>query len=207
MTPLPSWLDWAQRLQAIAQNGLAFSPNPYDRLRYEDVLEIVHEMLGAQTGGDPIAFETLFGVEKGYATPKVDVRGVVFQENRVLLVKERSDQRWTLPGGWADVGLSVRQVVEKEIHEESGYETRADRLLAVYDMRRHDHPPYAHHVYKVFVACTIIGGAPTHSLETEGVDFFALDALPELSLPRVTPAQIARFFALRDTPHAPVDFD
>lgn len=203
----PSWLDWAQRLQAIAQNGLAFSPNEYDRLRYQDVQAIAREMLEAHTDAPAETFTRIFEGERGYATPKVDVRGVVFEGNRILLVKERSDGRWTVPGGWADVGLSVGEVVVKEIREESGYETRASRLLAVYDMRKHDHPPFLYHVYKVFVECELMGGVATHSIETEGAEFFALDALPELSLPRVTPHQIARFFAMRDATAGPVDFD
>lgn len=203
----PPWLDWAQRLQAIAQNGLAFSPNEYDRLRYQDVQAIAREMLEAHTGLPADTFARIFESEKGYATPKVDVRGVVFEGDRVLLVKERSDGRWTLPGGWADVGLSVGEVVVKEIREESGYETRASRLLAVYDMRKHEHPPFIHHVYKVFVECELVGGEAAHSIETEGAEFFAPDALPELSLPRVTPRQIARFFAMRGGSSIPVDFD
>lgn len=203
----PPWLDWAQRLQAIAQNGLAFTPNPYDRLRFEDVLAVAREMLELQAGLTSAAHQAIFEGESGYATPKVDVRGVVFDGDRILLVKERSDGRWTLPGGWADVGLSVSEVVVKEIREESGYETHARRLLAVYDMRRHEHPPYLYHVYKIFVLCDLVGGEASHSIETEGADFFPLDALPDLSLPRVTPRQIARFFTLRDAPAAAVDFD
>jgi ADP-ribose pyrophosphatase YjhB (NUDIX family) len=149
----------------------------------------------------------LFAGQVGYATPKIDVRGAVFRDDAILLVKERSDGCWTLPGGWADVGDSPAEAVVREIAEESGYLTRAVKLLALYDRNKHGHPPIPDHAYKLFFLCEIIGGAPAESTETNGVGFFAEDELPNLSLTRVTPAQIARLFAHNRNPNLPTDFD
>lgn len=206
MTKTP-WLDWAQRLQAIAQNGLAFSKGEYDLLRYEDVRQIAAEILSNYTEMECTTFHRLFEGEAGYATPKVDVRAAVFQDDCILLVKERSDGLWTLPGGWAEVGMSAGETAVKEAREESGYEVRAQRLLALYDKNKHEHPPFIHHTYKVFVECALLGGTPSHSLETEGVEFFRADALPPLSTPRTTHRQIQRLFELHRHPECPPDFD
>lgn len=203
----PPWLDWAQRLQAIAQNGLSFSKNEFDRLRYLDVQEIAAEILAQHTDEVPEYFDAIYQGETGYATPKIDVRGAVFDGDRILLVKERSDGLWTPPGGWADVGISVRETAEKEIREESGFVAKATRLLAVYDRNKHDHPPFLFHTYKIFVECDLVGGEAGHSIETEGAAFFTETDLPPLSLPRATPRQIARLFELRRHPEWPPDFD
>jgi ADP-ribose pyrophosphatase YjhB (NUDIX family) len=149
----------------------------------------------------------LFTREVGHATPKVDVRGAVFRHEAILLVRERYDGLWTLPGGWADIGESPCEAVVREIFEESGYRTRATKLLALYDKTRHAHPPSPYYTYKLFFLCELIGGSPAPSIETDGVDFFRVDALPPLSHTRVTPAQIARLFELSRHPDAPTDFD
>jgi ADP-ribose pyrophosphatase YjhB (NUDIX family) len=203
----PDWLEWAQRLQAIAQNGLTFSRDHFDIERYEALREIAAEILAAHSDVDVNLIRDLFAGHVGYATPKVDVRGVVFRDDAILLVKERSDGCWTLPGGWADVGDSPAEAVVREIAEESGYLTRAVKLLALYDRNKHGHPPIPDHAYKVFFLCEIIGGAPAESTETNGVGFFAEDELPSLSLTRVVPAQIARLFAHYRNPDLPADFD
>lgn len=210
--PIPQWLDWAQRLQAIAQDGLTFCRDPFDIERYHQIQRIAAEMLAGAGISEPKEHQlqqTFAWVtsETGYATPKLDVRGVVFGEGGILLVRERRDGRWTLPGGWVDVGDSPREAVEREIREESGYEARAVRLLAVYDRNRHAHPPHPQHIYKLFILCDLVGGAPSESEETDGVGFFPEDALPELSLGRVTPWQITRMFAFRAHPEWPADFD
>ena len=199
--------QWAQRIQALSQTGLTYAQDPYDRERYEELREIAAEMLAAPLGAAPSELAALFRVEEGYATPKIDVRGVVIQGERVLLVRERSDGLWTLPGGWADVGDAPGDAVEREIREESGYEAKAVKLLALYDRNRHDHPPMLYHVYKAFFRCEITGGAASVSSETDGVDFFALHALPPLSVERVTAKQIARFFDHARRPDWPTDFD
>ncbi len=205
----PQWLTWAQQIQAIAQNGLAYSQNVYDIERYEQLQAVAAEMLAHHTGTDSTFLLDLFRHESGYATPKVDVRGAVFQQGKILLVKERSDGGWTLPGGWADVGDTPAAAIVREIEEESGYQTRVTKLVAVYDRNhpRHAHPPLAFHVYKLLFYCELIGGAPTLSHETDGVDFFGRDELPALSLTRVVPSQIARLFAHYDDPTLPTEFE
>jgi len=204
---LPDWLIWARDLQTIAQNGLTYAKDPFDVERYTDVRRVAAEILAAQGGLDATRVRDLLGREAGHSTPKVDVRAAVFRDETILLVRERSDGLWTLPGGWADPGEPPSVAVTREVVEESGYQTRATRLLAVYDRDLHGHPPLAYPVYKLFFACDLIGGAPAHSNETDGVDFFRADALPALSLSRVTPAQIARLFALQRNPDLPTEFD
>ncbi len=201
------WLAWAKHLQAIAQNGLTFADDLFDVERYEQVRQIAVEILAEHSNLDATQAKAIFANGSGYATPKVDVRGVVFQEDAILLVKERSDGLWTLPGGWADVNESPRECVEKEIFEESGYRTTAVKLLAVYDRNKHPHPPIPHHTYKLFFLCNLTGGRPTYSIETNGVAFFHEDALPPLSISRVTPEQIGRMFDHYRHPDWLTDFD
>jgi ADP-ribose pyrophosphatase YjhB (NUDIX family) len=205
----PSWLDWAKRLQAIAQAGLTYTEGAYDRERYRALSEIAVEIMANHSDIDVERIRDLFANETGYTTPKVDVRGVAFNDaGEVLLVRETSDGGWTLPGGWADVQTSPAENVTKEVEEESGFRTRAVKLLAVYDRSRHPHvPPFPHHVYKLFFLCEIIGGEPRGSIETSEVGFFGEDDLPELSVSRVLPAQVTRFFEHRRNPHWPTDFD
>lgn len=202
------WLEWARRLQAISQNGLEYAANPFDVERYEAVRRVAAEIMAAGADVDVEPVLNLFSQEAGYATPKVDVRGVVFQDDAILLVKERVDNAWTLPGGWADPGLSPGENVVKEIFEESGYESRVVKLLAVYDRSRHPHqPPFPFHIYKFFFLCEITGGQAGTSVETADVGFFPEDGIPPLSITRVTPRQIARMFELRRHPDWPPDCD
>jgi ADP-ribose pyrophosphatase YjhB (NUDIX family) len=203
----PTWLDWAKRLQAIAQSGLTYSSNQYDIDRYEAVREIAAEMMATGSGSPIAPIRDLFAGQTGYATPKVDTRACVFREDRILLVQEIADCAWALPGGWADVGESPADAVVREVREESGYETRAVKLFAVYDRNRHGHPPFPFHAYKLFFQCELVGGAPALSDETSGVDWFAEDRLPALSTTRVTAAQIHRFFEHYRNPQWPTDFD
>ena len=205
----PQWLRWAKELQAIAQIGLAYSSeNHFDVERYERVREIASEIMAAGGTLDKDVLLELFRREGGYATPKVDVRGVVFRDDRLLLVKEVSDGCWTLPGGWADVNDSPGESAGREIREESGYETRPVKLLAVYDRSKQGHvPPFPFHVYKLFILCEIIGGEAAASAETSEVGFFGEDDLPDLSITRVTPWQIARMFEHSRHPDWPADFD
>lgn len=203
----PQWLTWVKELQAIAQNGLTYAQNPYDLQRYAALRQIAAE-IAARYSDLPLATVSgLFAGEVGYATPKVDVRGAVFRENMILLVRERADGLWTLPGGWVDINEPPSLAIEREIEEESGYQARAIKLLAVYDRNRHNHPPDPFHIYKLFFLCELQGGMPAQSVETDGVDFFREDQLPPLSTPRVTAAQIARFFAHTRNPTWPTDFD
>ncbi len=208
---MPTVLDWAQKLQSIAQTGLAYDPQPYDRQRYEQILDIAVAMLEANSDSDAAAIRALFDAQIGYATPKTDVRGVVFREGKLLLVQEKMDEnRWTLPGGWADVGDAPSAAAVREIREETGYSSRAVKLLALYDRNKHGHPPYIFHAYKAFFQCELTDPErhpDPHNIETGDVGFFSEDELPELSLARVTGAQIARFFEHLRQPDLPTDFD
>jgi ADP-ribose pyrophosphatase YjhB (NUDIX family) len=204
----PELLQWAQRLQAIAQNGLTYSKDPFDVERFNQIRQIAAEILAAGSAATtPEALVELFKRNFGYATPKVDVRAAVFRENRVLLVQERSDGAWTLPGGWADIGDAPSVAAVREVREESGYETKVTKLAAVYDRELHDHPPYPFHAYKMFFVCELVGGEAQTSMETTAVDFFAEDALPALSLSRVTPVQIQHMFGHWRHPEWPTSFD
>ena len=203
----PQWLGWAQQLQALAQTGIAYAVNEFDRQRYEGVRAIAAAMLAAGARGETHVLEGLLSAEAGYATPKLDVRAAVFRDERILLVKERSDGRWTLPGGFADVGDSPSSAAEREVREESGYEVRAVKLAAVYDRNRHEHTPFLYHLWKLFFICELTGGAPRASIETEAVEFFAADALPALSLGRVTAAQIGHMFEHHRDARRPTSFD
>lgn len=139
-------LGWARRAQAIAQTGLAYTKDPFDRQRYLQLQELVTELLAEKLQLPPDAVRSLWAGETGYATPKVDVRGAVFRGDQVLLVRERSDGRWTLPGGWVDIDEAPSQAVEREIREESGYEARALKLAALVDKNRHPHPRHPPHL-------------------------------------------------------------
>lgn len=206
---VPKWLGWVQRIQALAQNGLAYAHNPFDLERYQ-ALQSAAEHLVAEYGSRE--FETvdeLFAEQSGYATPKLDCRGVVFRDGKLLLVKELADGGWTLPGGWVDVGEPLSTAVEREVLEESGYQVKAVKLLAVDDRSnpRHGHPPYIFHIYKIFVRCDLLGGEPAVSAETGGADFFAENEIPPLSIARVTREQITRIFIHYNDPSLPTEFD
>jgi ADP-ribose pyrophosphatase YjhB (NUDIX family) len=204
----PPWLDWARRLQAIAQTGLAFTKDDYDRERYREVQRVAAELLAAGAAGVPIeTIADVFSSQSGYATPKVDVRAAVFRDEGILLVKEREDGGWTLPGGWADVGDPPSVAAVREVKEESGYDVVARKLAMVYDRDRHGHPPHPFHIYKLFFLCDLIGGETATSHEIAEVGFFGEDRLPPLSLTRITSAEIALLFEHRRHPEWPASFD
>ena len=164
-------------------------------------------MLAAHSTGTLEEARDLLALETGPATPKVDVRAVVFREGRILLVKEPGDGGWSVPGGWADVGEPASKAAARETLEESGYRVRPVRLLAAYDRDRHGHPPIPYHVYKLVFLCEILDDTPSPDVDTHGVGFFDEQELPELSVSRVTPAQISRFFEQHRDPGQPADFD
>ncbi|HEX6440602.1 MAG TPA: NUDIX hydrolase [Stellaceae bacterium] len=206
----PDWLLWARRLQAIAQNGLTFVQDPYDKERYEQIRALAAEMMAVRGGGDPARIEALFAEQSGYATPKVDVRAAAFRaDGALLMVREANDGRWSLPGGWVDVNQSPREAVIREVREETGFEVSVLKLAAVFDRSKHGHlPARPFHVYKLFFRCEIVGGAPQTSLETTEIGFFGEDSLPaELSIGRVVPYQIGRMFAHYRNPGLPTEFD
>ena len=187
-------LDHARRLLALAQSGLHFTHEEYDRERYREIVDIALAILAGESSHSAQMLHQTWFVEDGYATPKMDVRGAIFNEDRVLLVRERLDGKWTLPGGWADVNDSPSHAVEKEIEQESGYTARAMKLAALYDRNKHEHPAYLFHAWKAFFICEITGGEPRLSNETDGVDFFPVNALPQLSTGRSTAKQILRVY-------------
>ena len=204
----PNWLTWAKRLAALAQDGLTYSDNEYEIDRYQQIRQIAADMMAAGSDLDAKALMELFSREQGYATPKVDVRGVAFRDDKILLVKEKIDGGWTLPGGWADPWQSPSEAVAREIFEESGFEVRVVKLAAVYDRSKHPHLPLMpFHLYNLSFLCEITGGVPTESYETTGVEFFAEDAIPPLSVSRTLPFQIARMFEHYRNRALPTDFD
>jgi ADP-ribose pyrophosphatase YjhB (NUDIX family) len=208
MSHEPKWIGWARELQAIAQTGLHFCESEYDRERYGKILEISTEIFADRSDESPDLIRNLFANQTGYATPKVDVRGVVFRDNTLLLVQERSDGLWTLPGGWADVNDSPSEAVEREIIEESGFQAKAQRMLAVFDRAKHaNDPPFPFHVYKLFVLCRLVGGQATTTSETIGVAFFGENEIPPLSTSRVSRKQIEFCFESVKNPGAPCRFD
>ena len=201
------WLGLIQRLQAIAQNGLRYSKDPYDIDRFQQLRSISADMLAALAHADASVVRGLFDNYDGTATPKIDVRAVVVRDGQVLMVRQTSEGKWTLPGGWADVGQSLSEAITKEVREEAGYIVEPKRILAVHDRPRHNLPPIPEHVWKVFVQATIVAEAKPDALETDAVGFFRVDGLPELSEGRVTKAQLARMLELAADPNAPADFD
>ncbi len=202
-------LQWIRSLQAISQTGLHYAKDPFDIQRYRDVGRIAAEILAQHS---ELTTEQILGyhaAEFGYATPKVDVRGIVFRGDEILLVREIMDAgRWTVPGGWADVNETPSQAVVREVREESGFDTRVVKLLALYDREAQGHqPPFPYHVYKLFFLNEVTGGEATPNEEASEVAFFAENELPELSVSRVTAKQIHSFFALRAQPDAPTALD
>lgn len=201
------WVEWSMRLQAIAQAGRTYSTNGYDLDRYRQLQDLAAEIMAEHSEHTFAEARRFLEEQSGYPTPKVDVRGVVLEADRVLLVRETTDGRWSLPGGWADVLLTASENAVKEIREESGYECVARRLLAVYDRGRHNptRGPNPLSIYKIFFLCERVGGAAATSIETSDADFFPLSDLPALSLGRVTPQQIHRMAELASS--GDVDFD
>jgi ADP-ribose pyrophosphatase YjhB (NUDIX family) len=205
--PIPEWLDWARRLQAIAQTGLTYAEDRFDVERYTSIRSIAAEIMSSNVGAPAPGVVDMFSVDGGYATPKVDVRAAVFRDSKILLVRERVDGCWTLPGGWADVGDPPSVAAVREVKEESGFDVVARKLLAVYDRDLHGHPPIPFHAYKIFFLCELTGGTAQTSHETDAVDFFPADSLPPLSLTRTTEGEIQHMFEHYSHPDWPASFD
>jgi ADP-ribose pyrophosphatase YjhB (NUDIX family) len=203
----PDWLGWVKRLQAISQDGLTYAENRYDLGRYEQLKEVAAEILAAHSTGGLEETRGLLELERGPATPKVDVRAAVFGKGGILLVREPDDGGWSVPGGWADVGETAAEGTVREVYEESGYRVRAVRLISAYDRDRQGHIPLLYHVYKLVFLCEILDEPPASPVEATEVGFFGEEDLPDLSLSRITPAQIRRFFEHHREPGLPADFD
>ncbi|KSU60361.1 ADP-ribose pyrophosphatase [[Bacillus] enclensis] len=203
-------LNWAKQIQALAQNGLTYGKDKYDLQRYEELRTLAVEMMSTASGvKDHSVLRELFANETGYQTPKVDVRGVVFNsDNEILLVRELEDSKWSLPGGWADIGVSVKEMAAKEVEEESGYIVEPFKVLAVFDKKHHPHPPSPYHVYKIFIQCRSIQKAHEgDQIETDKIGFFNLENLPVLSEERVTESQLKILFNHATNPMRQTDFD
>ena len=203
----PEWLVIGREMRAIAQIGLTFCTDPFDRQRFERIRELGASLIARGGEEDLEKVLGLFRQDAGYATPKVDVRGAAFRDGKVLLVREISDGCWTLPGGWADVNQTPAQCVVREIAEESGFEARALKLAAVHDYRKRHPPRHIDSIYKLFFICELIGGSAQPSDETSEVGFFSRDALPPLSRGRTTEEQIALMYAHAESPELPTQFD
>jgi ADP-ribose pyrophosphatase YjhB (NUDIX family) len=204
----PDWLRWSRALQGIAQAGLTYAQDPYDLERYRDVRRVAAEIAAHGSGGDIEQITGFFASERGYPTPKIDVRAAVIADERILLVQERDDGGWTMPGGWADVGESAAEAAVRETREEAGVEVSAVKLIALYERERHGHPWHPEFSYKAFFACQVRDAAePAAGLETTGAAFVDRRRLPELSLARITPAEIELAFVHHAAPELATEFD
>ena len=200
------WLQWAVELQALAQAGLTYGKDIYDRERYQRIREISAEILAAKSGLSMEQVQDLFCGEAGYQTPKLDTRAAVFQGDKILLVHE-NDGTWCLPGGWCDVNISAAENVVKEVKEEAGLDVRADLVIAVQDREKHNRPVYANKICKIFFLCTALGGEFVSNSETTETGYFGLEELPVLATAKVTEAQIKMCFDARDAEHWVTRFD
>jgi ADP-ribose pyrophosphatase YjhB (NUDIX family) len=193
----PVWLDWAKKLNSIAQVGLTYSKNSYDLERYKQIQNISIDILNRYTDLDRQIIHNLFANEVGYPTPKIDVRAAIFKYDKILMIREKIDGLWAIPGGWADVDTSLKENLLKEAKEEAGVDINPKRIIAVLDRRKHNEPPLPYGVYKIFVECDYISGSFKNNVETYESGFFTLDTLPPLSLGRNTKKQIEMCFAVR----------
>lgn len=201
------WLEWAMEIQSIAQAGLTYGHDEFDKERYERLREISAEILAYKTDMTVEKVKDLFCNETGYQTPKVDTRAAVFENGKILLVHEK-DGRWSLPGGWCDVDQSVAENTVKETMEEAGLEVKPTKLIAVQDRNKHNTPVYAYGVVKIFVMCTLIGGSFVENIETTETKYFARNEIPEnLANEKVTREQIEMCFDAYNDEHWMTQFD
>jgi ADP-ribose pyrophosphatase YjhB (NUDIX family) len=201
------WLEWATRLQSIAQAGLTFGENQYDLDRYQQLRNLSVEIMHEYTGVSNEKIRDLFASETGYQTPKVDIRASVFRDNKILMVKEKIDGAWSLPGGWADVNSSVSESAVRECLEEAGAKVRPKRIVAIHVANRHCEFLYPCTIYKVIVECELIESNFVSNTETLEADFFPIDSLPRLSTERNTRSQIELCYEARKHPVFEANFD
>lgn len=206
MNKKEKWLEWAIELQSLAQAGLTYGKDVYDRERYERIRDISAEILSYKTDISVEKVKNLFCNEIGYQTPKLDTRAAVFEHGKILLVKENNG-KWSLPGGWVDVNLSVKENTVKEVKEESGLDVTADRIIAIQDRDRHNLPAYAYGVCKIFVLCSVMGGQFEKNIETTEFRYFNKAELPELATEKNTKEQIEMCFNAYYNKNWIVEFD
>jgi ADP-ribose pyrophosphatase YjhB (NUDIX family) len=206
-TSPPHWLAWAREIQALSQTGLAFATNEYETQRYRRLAEIAAEIVQSYTGLPREPVLESFLMQPGYATPKVDVRGAVVRDGQILLVQERVDGCWTMPGGWADVGDLPSDMVVREVWEESGFQVVPRKVIGVYDANRSGRPLELYHAYKIVFLCAITGGQATPGSETSAVGFYDFDNLPPLSTNRTHQRHLAEVRAHLLDPNRPAAFD
>lgn len=201
------WLKWAIELQSIAQAGLTYGHDAYDKERYERIREIAANIMQQYTDLPIDKVKEVFCNETGYQTPKLDTRAAIFEENKILLVQENNGT-WSLPGGWVDVFESIRSNTIKEVKEETGLDVEALRIIALHDRNRHNKPVYAYGICKVFVLCQKLGGEFIKNIETLGFDYFTQEHLPHpLAQEKVTKEQIDMCFKAYYDTHWQVQFD
>jgi ADP-ribose pyrophosphatase YjhB (NUDIX family) len=200
------WLIWAQEIFSLSQSGLTYSENPYDIERYKRLQEITAEIIASQSKVSKESVLDSFSMQAGYITPKIDVRGAVIQDGKILLIQERADHRWAMPGGWADLGNPPASVAEREVWEESGYRVKAEKVVAVLDANRIE-PMEFYHAYKIIFLCRLLDGEPRTSHETLAVDFFDPNQLPPLSSYRTNEDMLREVFAHVENPNRPTAFD
>lgn len=202
----PKWMDWAREIFSLSQSGITYSGNQYDIERYKRLQEITAEIIASQAVITKELVLDSFSMQAGYITPKVDVRGAVVQDGKILLIQERADGNWAMPGGWADLGNAPASVAEREVWEESGFRVKAEKVVAVIDANRIE-PMEFYHAYKIIFLCTLLDGEPRTSYETLAVDFFDLNHLPPLSVYRTNEAMLQEVFAHITDPNRPTAFD
>ena len=204
---MEKWLKWAIEIQSLAQSGLAYTTNVYDKERYERLREISAEMIEEKSNINLEKVKDLFCKETGYQTPKIDTRAAIFKDNKILLVHENNGT-WSLPGGWCDVLESVKSNTIKEVKEEAGLDVKATKIIAVQDRNKHNQPIYAYGVCKIFVMCESIGGEFKENIETTEMKYFALDELPEnFANEKCTKEQVEMCFKAKDDDNWQVQFD
>ncbi|MGF7059141.1 NUDIX hydrolase [Brassicibacter mesophilus] len=201
------WLKWAKQLQSTSQAGLEYSKDIFDIERFQQIREISLEIMSKYTEIDHSKLKDLFGNESGYQTPKVAIRAAIFKDGEILLVKEKSDNKWALPGGWADIDKSVYENVKKEAMEEAGAEVQPKRIIAIFDRQKHRTDNYPYSVYNIFVECDYIQGEYGDNIETSTCGFFKIESLPELSEGRNSKEQIELCFQARQEDKFETVFD
>jgi ADP-ribose pyrophosphatase YjhB (NUDIX family) len=200
------WIEWAQEIFSLSQAGLTYSQNEFDIARYQRLQELTAEMIASQSEITKESVLTSFSMQAGYITPKVDVRGAVVRDGKILLIQERADGKWAMPGGWADLGNSPASVAEREVWEESGYRVKSEKVVAVIDANRIE-PFEFYHAYKLIFLCKLLDGEPRISYETLAVDFFDPNHLPALSSYRTDESMVQEVFAHIQDPNRPTAFD